>query len=303
MKRRSFLTLLGGAAASAWPLAARAQQGKVWRIGFLGSTEPTPGIIGTLRDELRQRGYIEGQNLALDIRWLGESPERNSAMVAELVRGNVDAIVAWATPAVAAARRATSTIPIVMFGIADPVGLGFIASLARPGGNVTGVSNLARDLSAKLVEFLVEIVPGIRRVGVVYNPNNPSLSTLLLREVEEALRVLRLDFEVVGARVPEAICAGLRTPAREQGRRRRLASRSIPDQVWKKHCRACAAGKIADCVSAPRECRRWRLAVIRAKSERSNSPGNHLCRSHPERSQARRPPRGTADQVRIGGQS
>jgi putative ABC transport system substrate-binding protein len=199
--RREFITLLGGAAA--WPLAARAQQpGKVWRIGFLASVPPTSAMLNAFRDGLRERGYVEGQNLSIDVRWPQGPFEQNPAVAAELVRGNVDVIVAWTTPAVIAARRATSTIPIVIVGVSDPVGSGFVASLARPGGNITGVSNIASDLSAKLVELLVEIVPGMKRVGVVFNPDNPG-AVFQMPGIEDAVRTYGLQFQVVAAGAPE----------------------------------------------------------------------------------------------------
>jgi putative ABC transport system substrate-binding protein len=201
MRRREFITLLGGAAA-AWPLAVRAQQPRIWRIGLLASAPPTPAMLSAFRDGLRERGYVEGQNLLIDVRWPQESFEQNPGVAVELVRSNIDVIVAWPSPAVIAARRATSTIPIVMVAVTDAVGLGFAASLARPGGNITGVSNIASDLVGKQVELLIEIVPGMNRLGVVRNPNNPAVA-LQLQETEKAIRTLGLQLEVVEASVPE----------------------------------------------------------------------------------------------------
>jgi putative ABC transport system substrate-binding protein len=200
LKRREFITLLGGSAAT-WPMAARSQQPKVWRIGFLAPAPPTPAMLNAFRDGLREHGYVEGQNLSIDVRWPQGPFEQNPDLATELARSNVDVIVAWATPAVIAARRATSTIPIVM-AVGDPVGSGFVASLARPGGNVSGVSVMAPDLSGKLVELLVEIAPDTNRIGVVYNPNNPA-ATVVMRETEKAIRLLGLEFEVIEAGVLE----------------------------------------------------------------------------------------------------
>jgi putative ABC transport system substrate-binding protein len=154
------------------------------------------------RDGLRERGYVEGQDLSIDVRWPPGPFEQNPSVAAELVRANVDIIVAWSTPALIAARRATSTIPIVMVSVSDPVGTGFVASLARPGGNVTGVTPINPDLSAKLVELLREIVPAMKQVGVVFNPDNPG-SAVQLPGAEQAARALGLQFEAVEARVPE----------------------------------------------------------------------------------------------------
>src|SRR5580700_12320124 len=158
MRRREFITLVGGAAVAS-PLASHAQQPKVSRIGLLAPAPPTPTMLSAFRDGLRERGYVEGQNLFIDVRWPQGSFEQNPDIAAELVRSKVDVIVAWTTPSVIAARRATSTIPIVMVSVADPVGMGFVASLARPGGNITGVSNISNDLTGKQVELLMEIVP------------------------------------------------------------------------------------------------------------------------------------------------
>jgi putative ABC transport system substrate-binding protein len=199
--RRHFAAVLGGVVT--WPLAARAQQPKVWRIGVLAPVPPTPVMLNAFRDGLRERGYVEGQNLSIDVRWPQGTFEHDPSPVAELINSNVDVIVAWATLATNVARRATSTIPIVMVGVGDPVGLGFIASLARPGGNITGLSSMGvDDLNAKLMELFVELVPGMKRVGVVHNPNNP-LGTLRLRATEDAIRKLNMQVQVVNAQTSD----------------------------------------------------------------------------------------------------
>jgi putative tryptophan/tyrosine transport system substrate-binding protein len=159
-------------------------------------------MLSAFRDSLRGRGYVEGQNLSIDVRWPQGTFEHDPSPVAELINSNVDVIVAWATPATIAARRATSTVPIVMVGVGDPVGSGFIASLARPGGNITGLTNIAVELSAKLMELFVELVPGMKRVGVVHNPNNPGV-TMALRGTEDAARKLNLQVEIVDAQTSD----------------------------------------------------------------------------------------------------
>jgi putative ABC transport system substrate-binding protein len=159
-------------------------------------------MLNAFRDGMRERGYVEGQNLSVAVRWPQGSFEQDPGVVAELVSGNVDVIVAWATPTVIAVRRVTSTIPIVMVSVGDPVGSGFIASLARPGGNITGISSITADLSAKLVELFVELVPAMKRVGVVRNPNNPNV-TEQLRETEDAVRKLNMQVQVVDARTSD----------------------------------------------------------------------------------------------------
>ena len=159
-------------------------------------------MLSAFRDGLRERGYVEGQNLFIDVRWPQGTFEQNPDMATELVRSKVDVIVAWTTPSVIAARRATSTIPIVMVGVGDPVGTGFVASLARPGGNITGVSNISSDLTGKQVELLIEIVPGMNHVGLVANLKNPGVA-FQLRETEKAFHALGLQFEFVEASVPD----------------------------------------------------------------------------------------------------
>jgi putative ABC transport system substrate-binding protein len=183
--------------AAAWPIAARGQQpgGRVWRIGFFGYTPPTPAMVSTLRDSLRERGYLEGQNPSIDVGWL---VDQNPKVATELVSSGVDLIVAWTTLAAIAASRATATIPIVMLSVADPLGSRLVPELARPGGNITGVSNMAPELSGKIVQLLIEIVANLKRVGVVRNPNNPS-NTASLRETAEAIRALSLQIEAVDA--------------------------------------------------------------------------------------------------------
>jgi putative tryptophan/tyrosine transport system substrate-binding protein len=215
VRRREFITLLGGAAA-AWPLAAHAQSpgSRVYRIGILGATSlrAAEGFLNAFRDGMRERGYVEGQNLAIEYRAPAAPSEQNRDLAADLVRGGYDVILAWTTPSVIAARRATSTVPVVFVGVADPVGLGLVAGLARPGANVTGIANFASDLSGKMIELLREIVPGARGLGAVRNPDNPGV-TVQLRQLVDAARALGLELQVVDARVPaefEAAFAQLR---------------------------------------------------------------------------------------------
>jgi putative ABC transport system substrate-binding protein len=201
--RREFITLLGSASSS-WPVVARAQQGprsKQVRIGFLAAAVPTPAMLSAFRDALRERGYVEGQNLSIADRWPQGALEQISDIAAKLVRSDVDIIVAWGTPAALATKAATATIPVVALS-GDPVGQGLVRSLARPGGNITGFVNLAPDLSGKQVQVLVEVIPEIRRVGFVINPSNPVIATSVLREAENAIRGLGLEFHTVHAQLP-----------------------------------------------------------------------------------------------------
>jgi len=174
MKRRAFITVLGGAAA--WPLTARAQPaGKVARIGFLGATSLAGygARVEGLRAGLRELGYIEGRNLVLEYRWAEGNYQRLPALAAELIRSNVDVIVTHGTPAALAAKQATASIPIVVGIIGDPVASGVVGSVVRPGGNITGSSFFSPELDAKRIELLKEAMPQLTRVASLLNSNNP----------------------------------------------------------------------------------------------------------------------------------
>jgi len=169
VKRREFITLLTGIAA--WPLASAAQDGKT--VGVLVVGAPDPNVfLRVLRDGLREIGYAEGQNMELDIRSAEGKAERLPDLAAELVRRKVDVIVGFQTPAVQAAKQATTEIPIVM-DAGDPVGMGIISSLARPGGNITGMSAVTAELAPKGLEYLKQIVPSLRRLGLFLNATDP----------------------------------------------------------------------------------------------------------------------------------
>ncbi len=172
--RRAFIALLGGAAA-VWPLAARAQQaGKVYRLGILAIARDLPPTWEGLFHGLRDQGYVEGQNLIIERRYSEGQTERWSEVAAELVGLRVDAIVVSTTPAALAAKKATSTIPIIIATAFDPVGTGLAASLSRPGGNVTGLGLLVPEVSAKGLTLLKEAVPQLTRVAVLWNAANPA---------------------------------------------------------------------------------------------------------------------------------
>jgi putative ABC transport system substrate-binding protein len=207
VNRREFVTLLGGNAIALAFSPAASTQGRQARIGLLMPVSPPAAYLAAFRAGLRERGYVEGQNLSIDMRWPPGPFEKNPGVVAELVRANVDVIVAWATQALMAAGRATSTIPIVGVSISDMVGTGFVASLARPGRNVTGVTPINPDLSGKLVELLREIVPAMKHIGVLVNPANPG-SAVQMPGVEDAARVMGLQLKIVEARTPEEFARG-----------------------------------------------------------------------------------------------
>jgi putative tryptophan/tyrosine transport system substrate-binding protein len=191
--RREFITLLGGGAA-AWPLAARAQQPKVPTIGFLGAASPSVWTqwIAAFVQRLRELGWIEGRTVAIDYRWAEGRNERFAEIAAEFVRLKVDVIVTAGTLPALAAKKATAVIPIVFATAGDPVGTGIVASLARPGGNVTGLSNQGTDTAAKRLELLREVVPNLRRLAMLVNVGSPVV-VLELGEVQAAARTVGLE--------------------------------------------------------------------------------------------------------------
>jgi putative tryptophan/tyrosine transport system substrate-binding protein len=193
MRRREFITLLG--AAVAWPLAARAQQSpKVPTIGFLGAGAPTTAgtWVVAFAQRLRELGWIEDRNIKIDLRWAEGRNDRSAEIAADFVRLRVDVIVTYSSEHAQIAKQATSNIPIVFALAADPVGSGLVASLARPGGNLTGLSGQNVDLTGKRFELLREIVPGLRRLAVLFNGNNPT-STIEIDIVRTAASPLGIE--------------------------------------------------------------------------------------------------------------
>jgi len=183
------------------PLAAPAQPRARPRIGFLSPSSPaaTRPLVDAFRRGLRERGLVEGSTVTVDYRFAEERFDRLPELAAELVRLRVDALVAVVTQASWAAKKATSTIPIVMVGVGDPVAAGLVTSLARPGGNVTGNSSQAAETAGKSLELLKDVVPDLRRVGVLWNPANRIFQQLMIRETESAARALGLQLQVEGA--------------------------------------------------------------------------------------------------------
>ena len=194
MKRRQFITLLGGAAA--WPLTARAQQpmAKLPTIGFLGAATPSAWSqrVAAFVQRLRELGWTEGRTVVVEYRWAEGRSERFLEIAAEFAQLKVDVIVAAGTPAVLAAKQATSVVPIVFVGAGDPVGTGLVASLPRPGGNITGLSAQTTDTVGKRLELLRELMPGIRRLAIMGNVDNP-VSVLEMREIGAACASLGLE--------------------------------------------------------------------------------------------------------------
>jgi putative ABC transport system substrate-binding protein len=194
MRRREFINLLG-ASAVAWPRAARAQRsGKMPTIGFVGAGTPSSYApwVAAFVQRLRELGWIEGRTVAMEIRWAEGRGERYSEIAAEFVQLKVDAILAIGTPATLAAKRTTSVVPIVFVAVNDPVALGVVANLARPGGNVTGLSNQQHDVAGKRLELLREVVPGLRRLAILGNPTNTG-GALEMKDVQTLADAIGLE--------------------------------------------------------------------------------------------------------------
>jgi ABC-type uncharacterized transport system substrate-binding protein len=205
MNRRRAITLLGGAAA--WPLAARAQQAGTRLIGLLETSSPSPARVllwETLRQRLRELGYLEGQNIAFESRFGEGNLDRLRDLAAELVALKVDVIVTSGTPASLAAKHATRTVPIVMAQLADPVGAGLVASLGRPGGNVTGLTTQDTDLIGKRLELLLEVVPKDSLIALLVDETNPG-TVLIARGTQVAARSVGVQIQDLGVRDPSEL--------------------------------------------------------------------------------------------------
>ena len=208
MRRREFITLIGSA--TVWPFAARALQPGSPTIGFLGATTPTvwSSFVAAFLQRLRELGWIDGYNLAIEYRWAEGREDRYNDFAAELVRLKVNVIVTGGTSAVIAAKQATSVIPIVFATAGDPVGTGLVASLSHPGGNVTGLSNQQTDLAGQRLELLLEVIPGVRRVALMGNVSSPNVH-LEMEAVEASARKLNLETLRIEVKTAEEIIPGV----------------------------------------------------------------------------------------------
>jgi putative ABC transport system substrate-binding protein len=204
MERRGFIEVIAGGLLAA-PLTADAQQAaKVPRIGFLGNSTAAleANLVGPFREGLRELGYVEGRNILIEYRWAEGKNERLPALIAELIALKVDVIVTAGTPAALAVKKATTSIPLVMAAAGDPIGVGLVASLARPGGNVTGLSAIAPELEGKRLELLREVVPKLSHIAVLWNPDNP-FQPGSLKETRAAAQVLGIKVQLLGVRTAE----------------------------------------------------------------------------------------------------
>jgi putative tryptophan/tyrosine transport system substrate-binding protein len=203
MDRRRFL-LTSLAAVLAVPLGAEAQRaGRVHRIGFLGNSTAAfeANLVGPLLEGLRERGYVEGQNIVIEYRWAEGNYERFATLIAELLARNVEVIVTAGTPASLAVQKATMSVPLVMVAVGDPVATGLVASLARPGGNITGLTSTAEETEGKRLELLREVIPKLSHVAVFWNPENPIL-LVQLKEIRGAAQLLGIRVQVLEVRIP-----------------------------------------------------------------------------------------------------
>ena len=217
MKRREFMSLVGGAAC-AWPLAARAQQPAMPVIGLLDPRSPDAMAdrLRAFRLGLKDVGYVEGENVTIIYRFAEDQNDRLPELAAELVRRQVTVIAASATTAAPAAKAATTTIPIAFIAAEDPVRLGLVASLARPGGNLTGINFFSSELAAKRLDLLHELLPRAARIAVLVNPANATNTASILRDVEAAARAIGLQVQVLNASTSREISAAFENVGRDR---------------------------------------------------------------------------------------
>src|SRR5256886_17143495 len=207
MKRRAFITLLGGAGV-AWPLAARAQAGKIPRVGYIRAGTPNNDQV---REEfvrgMRDLGYVEGRNITYEFRYYGDDVESIPSLINDLLRAKVDVIVAGGAPAIRAAQTPTQNIPIVMGAVSDPLSIGWIAGLASPGGNTTGLSILSTELTVKRLELLRELMPQARRIAILQQPANPG-HPMFINEIGPTAALFGFTYRIWEARGSEDFESG-----------------------------------------------------------------------------------------------
>src|SRR5262245_9271891 len=299
MRRREFITLLGCAAA-AWPSAVGAQQPAMPVIGYLGPTEPNASgrLLTVLRESLAEAGYVEGRTVAIEYRWAEGRYDRLPGLAAELVRRQVAAMVASPTPTAVAAKAASATVPIVFGMTDDPVKLGHVGNLARPGGNATGVYFFLDNLAAKQLGLLRELVPAAPRIGLMINPQNANAEGIT-REMAAAASAIGVQIEVVPASDIEAIHAAFATLTRNNAGALVVAADPLLFQP---------SGPVRHAGGPPRDSRRPHGARVlrsglpdelRHEPHRGISADRHLYRPHPQGRQARRPAGRPVDEIRL----
>jgi ABC-type uncharacterized transport system substrate-binding protein len=213
VRRRDFITLIGGAAA--WPLAGRAQQRERQpRVGFLRAEKPPAPWMEAFQKALRELGYEEGKNLRFEYRWAGGDDERLPELANDLVHLNVELIVVSGTPAILALKKATTTIPIVMAAAGDPIGTGIVKSLANPGGNITGMSNMIPDVGGKRLQLLKQFAPNADHIGIIWNANN-SVHQSVIHESESAARILNVRLRPLQVQTAVDFDSAFETGSRE----------------------------------------------------------------------------------------
>jgi putative ABC transport system substrate-binding protein len=288
MRRREFITLLGGAAA--WPLAARAQQAATPVVGFLDSRSPDAlaGRLRAFRQGLQESGYIEGEKVAIMYHWAENQIDRLPDLASDLVRRWVAVIATAGEPATFAAKAATTTVPIVFTLADDPVGSGLVASVARPGGNITGVNFLAAELVAKRLELLHDLLPRAARVAVLVNPAEVKRTESTLVAVEAAARTMALQIQVLRANTGHEIEAAFDSIGRERPDALFIGDQPFPE---------CAQCPIVDIGCIPsvtcdaqraRICRSWRADELWFQRRGCLSSGRRLYRAHLEGGPVRR---------------
>jgi len=217
VNRRTFISTLAGGLLAA-PLAAKAQQtGKVYRIGFLGNSTAAleANLVGPFREGLRDLGYVEGRNVLIEYRWAEGKYDRFPALIGELLALKVAVIVTAGTPATLAVKKATTSVPLVMSAVGDPVGAGIVPSLSHPGGNITGLTAISTEMDAKRLELLREVVPSVSYIALLWNAGSP-LQVLAEKQVQAAAQVLRMRVLSLGVKTEEEIKSALAVMARER---------------------------------------------------------------------------------------
>ena len=278
------------------------QPAKVPRIGFLLASSPgrDPRIEG-FRQGLRELAYVEGKNIAIEWRYAEGNEELVPKLAAELVQLNVEIIVTDGTNVTRAAKNATKTIPIVMASDADPVGNGFVASLARPGGNVTGLVNLLADLSGKRLELLKEAIPGILRVGILWNPENPS-SVSGFKETQEAARALAMQLQSLEVRSADDFAGAFQAATKAKARALTVVSDSLMFSNRRRLLGTCQQKQAANDAHSESVGGCRRDDVLRNKPSSPIPSRGRLRGQNPEGSQARRLTRRATDEVRVRNQ-